>query len=532
MNNIYIFLLILSIFPFLYKYSFWFYAIQLKEYRGDRFREYIWTKQWKSAILNIWSVLEVCLFLIFLFLVSFLSEISPYITYKISIIFLMLENIFVIYKIYKWSIKKPKLTLRLILTVSILLLLLIAGFLFFNYYDLFNFIYFYILFLFIFTPLIIFFVIFLSLPLVNYLKKKKIEKAIKKSIYITNPIKVWVTWSYGKSSVKESLSSILEQDWKTLKTPENVNSELWVSDIVLNKISDEYKYFVAEMWAYKKWEIDTLWKIVNHKYWFLTAIWNQHIALFGSQKNIIDWKSEIANSVLKNNWILYINWDNEFIREIKFDKNLNIVRYWSFDADANFKIKEINDWKTIFSFNYKDIKEDFETNLLWKHNIINLSWVIAFCYDIWLSTEKIRKYLKNIKSPKSTLNMIKKDNLILIDDTYNLSRDWLYAWLDSISNLTWEKILVSDDILELWKDAKKVHYEAWKYISSQKKVKKVLFCWVNYKDDFIKWLLDWWYDENNILEDLYKIEDNSIILFEWLHAKKYLDKLVWWNIPK
>jgi hypothetical protein len=38
-------LLILAVLPILYKIIFWLYTIQLKEYRLDRFREYLSTPQ-------------------------------------------------------------------------------------------------------------------------------------------------------------------------------------------------------------------------------------------------------------------------------------------------------------------------------------------------------------------------------------------------------------------------------------------------------------------------------------------------------
>jgi len=44
-----------------------------------------------------------------------------------------------------------------------------------------------------------------------------------------------------------------------------------------------------------------------------------------------------------------------------------------------------------------------------------------------LKTIEIKKYLKNIKTPKNTLEIIKIDNLTLINDTYNLSENGLFA---------------------------------------------------------------------------------------------------------
>jgi len=540
--------------PLLYKLLFGLYTIQLKEYRLDRFKEYIFTPQWKKGLFNFWFILELILFLM-LFLVFILNSFSFFkienyliFIYIFFLVFFILESIFVLIKIKKKNILKPKITSRLLIIIGLFIIWWAVDiyFILFWWYYIYSFLY--ILLVFLTMPLIIFFYNLLSLPLVNYKKNKQINSAIKKSKKIDEVIKIWITGSYGKSSVKEFLSSILEQNTPpslpleggVLKTPENQNTEMSVSALILNKLNNSYKYFIAEMGAYKIWEISILWKIVNHKYWFLTAIWNQHIWLFGSQENIVKGKFEILEKVIENNWILYVNVDNQNIEKYlnspispfhKGDKqvSLNIVKYWINweKLDAKSEILEINNLKTKFSFNYKKNKEEFETNLIWKHNILNLTWILAFCYDIWLETENLKKYLLNIKSPKNTWEIIKKNDLILIDDTYNLSEAGLKSWIDLLKYFkNKEKILVLDDILELWKESEEIHYNIAKEIAENKLVNKVIFCWSNYKKSFVDWLIKWWFEQESILSTKgFSPLKNSVILFEGRNAKKYLNKL-------
>jgi len=546
----YVELFILALLPLLYKLFFWLYTIQLKEYRLDRFNEYLRTKQWKSALFNIFFVVEIILLVYYsaiwwLYLLEMPIHIAFWwVGYHIMFYYLIILNIFVIWKILRKRLLKPKFTSRLII---LLLLFIIWGTIdlcLFYKFNLWNFTYLYILLVFLTMPLIIFFYNLLSLPLVNYKKNKQINSAIKKSEKIDEVIKIWITGSYGKSSVKEFLSSILEQNWELLKTPENQNTEMSVSALILNKLNNSYKYFIAEMGAYKIWEISILWKIVNHKYWFLTAIWNQHIWLFGSQENIKIWKSEIAESILKNNWILYLNWDNNNIRETEFNEKLNLIKYWiksENKLDAVSKIVSTENSITKFDFSYKEIRSEFEINMIWEHNVVNLTWVIACCIDLGLKIEDIKKYLKNIKTPNNTKAIIKLDDNILIDDTYNLSEAGLKSGLEMLKNYSphpnpplWEergqdeflKVLVLDDILELWKKAEEIHYNIAKEIAINKQVDKVLFVWVNYKEDFEKGLVYWGFNKNNIMstEDFSPLQ-NSVILFEGRNAKKYLNKL-------
>jgi len=552
----YILLFILAFLPMLYKLLFWLYTIQLKEYRLDRFGEYLRTKQWKSALFNIFFIIEI--FLLFYYIIIWWIYLywNAYniafwwIWYNIMFYYLLILNIFVIWKILRKRILKPKFTSRLIILLFLFAVWWVIDLYLFYKFNLWDFTYLYILGIFLVMPLIIFFYNFLSLPLVNYKKNKQINSAINKSEKINNLIKIWITGSYGKSSVKEFLSSILEQtsplldkegQGVVLKTPENQNTEMSVSSLILNKLTDKYKYFVAEMWAYKRWEISLLWKIVNHKYWFLTAIWNQHIWLFWNQENIVLWKFEIYESVFKNNWFLYVNWDCEEINKyLEYSKlEWNIIKYWinlENNLNAFSEIILVKNNKTKFNFSYKNIKTEFEIDLIWEHNVVNITWVITCCIDLWLEVEDIKKYIKKLKTPENTKTIIENWENILIDDTYNLSEAGLQSGLELFKNYsphpnppltgegTLDKILVLDDILELWKEAEKIHFNIWKNISEKKICDKVLFCWVNYKESFIKWLKEWWFEEEDILNNLESIWEKNVILFEWRWAKKYLDK--------
>ena len=511
----YAILLVLAFLPLIYKLFFWLYTIQLKEYRLDRFNEYLRTKQWKSALFNIFFIIEVILMLYYIFIWWFFLSGNPYhiafwgIGYNIMFYYLLILNIFVLWKIFRKKLLMPKFTSRIIILLFLFIVWTILDLYLFYKFNLWDFTYLFILEVFMIMPLIIFFYNILSLPLVNYKKNKQINSAIKKSKTPLIPlsgereqIKIWITWSYWKSSVKEFLSSILEQDKYPslptgthslvkgqeilLKTPENQNTEMSVSALVLNKLNNKFKYFIAEMWAYKIWEISLLWKIVNHKYWFLTAIGNQHIWLFWSQENIAKAKFEIYESVVKNNWILYVNWDceeiNKYLEKTPTlyqglngkkvpDKGFRVIKYWinsENNLDAKSEIIDTENNKTKFNFEYKGIKAEFEIDLIWEHNIVNLTWVIACCIDLGLKTEDIKKYLKNLKSPENTKTIIKRGNNILIDDTYNLSEAGLKSGLDLFKNYEdYKKILVLDDILELWKQSENIHFEIWKKIAKK-----------------------------------------------------------------
>ncbi|MDD3793547.1 MAG: Mur ligase family protein [Candidatus Gracilibacteria bacterium] len=514
-------LIFFSILPIINKFLFWFYVIQLKEYRLDRFREYISTLQGKNAILNFWAYIEIPVFIVVFG--YYLNTVFENTIYSVVITLLFLETIFVISKIIRKQLFFPKITSRFLVTFLIFIFVEIILFTVLKNEFLFILLNLVLPFLFIFLS------VFISLPIVNKIKKKKLLEAKLKSKIITNPIKIGITGSYGKSSVKEYLSQILEQNHKVLKTPKNINTELGISDLIIKKLKNKFEYFIVEMGAYKIGEIETIGDIVNHKYGFLTAIGNQHLALFGGIKNTIKGKSEIAKKVLENKGILYINWDDKNIKKASFNKKLNIVKYGIKDnCDAKSDIIEVKKMITKFDFYYKGSKTTFKTNLIGTHNIINITGILAFCFDIGLDKDYLKNVLLDLKMPENTLCIEKYKDIIFIDDTYNLSEGGLYAGLEALSYFkdVNRKILVLDDILELGKKSCKIHHEIGKKIGKNKLVDKVFYVGVNNKEDFIKGLISGGFKASNIISDLDWVKAGDIILFEGRKSGIQLNKIL------
>ena len=83
-----------------------------------------------------------------------------------------------------------------------------------------------------------------------------------------------------------------------------------------------------------------------------------------------------------------------------------------------------------------------------------------------------------------------------------------------------------DDILELWDKAEEIHKNIWEKLAKETKIDKVIFCGVNYKENFVSGLLKWWFKKENILStEGFSPLQNSVILFEGKKAKKYFDSL-------
>ncbi len=584
-----LYFILLSILPLAYKLSFWLYVVQLKEYRCDRLKDYLKTPQWKKAVFNFWFWLEL---IVLVLAISFaFGKIPEKIMYYSLVFLLQFESLYVFYKIFTLKFPAPKFTKRMIILASLSVLTIIL-----TYLEMFlNPIYTYLVLpkLLVFLPVIV--VFWNALTGIFFDKvKEKIFKQAENKIKSLNIHTIAITWSYGKSSTKEFLSALMEDKFNVIKTPKNINTEIWVSQFILNQLenkitsSSKPSIFIAEAWAYSKWEISRMWKILNHKDGFLTGLGNQHIGLFGSQQNLVDAKFEIWEKVLENWWKLYLNTSNLEItpekikiwfpinQEVKtpeiyhkLKENRQIVRYpddikmmtqednhselvsesleskkepeisprWqnavksnshlaSSDFSSDLKITSINEEWTQFSWN----NETFQTNIVWVGLIENLIWAMKFALNNWVSLEQIKEKIKNLPLPEHTMKIYEKKvswplnyKVLYIDDSYNLSVNSLINAINTAKYLKWKKLLVLDDILELWNQAHQIHQKLWEYLAS--KIDEILFIGVNYKKDIEKWLKSWWF-KWKILDKFPHILEDYVVILEWRKAGRYLPKKV------
>src|SRR3989344_5223475 len=83
---------------------------------------------------------------------------------------------------------------------------------------------------------------------------------------------IGVTGSYGKTSTKEYLSTILSTKYKVLKTEASKNSLIGIAEVVLHDLRPDTEVFVVEMGAYKRGEIARMSEMVRPQIGIVTAI--------------------------------------------------------------------------------------------------------------------------------------------------------------------------------------------------------------------------------------------------------------------
>jgi len=287
---------------------------------------------------------------------------------------------------------------------------------------------------------------------------------------------IGITGSQGKTTAKEILNSILQKDFKTLKTPENYNTAVGIADTITKQLDSTKEVFIAEMGAYKKREIYNITKAFKPHIAIITDIDTQHISLFGSQEKVAEAKAEIL-SHLNNSDIAILNGDNEFCRNL-WKKNKGQTIYVCEDKESIKELAKINSNKvtiaTISHLRNSKSNLEFEINYegqtilyTFQHDYVHLANLIGLCiiagHKTGLSLLEIQKILKtaDLSLPRLTQDTGDNDTVIL-NDTYNSSRKGFIAGVNYMNKLKIKeklknRIVLTKGILELGKEKTKIY---------------------------------------------------------------------------
>lgn len=295
----------------------------------------------------------------------------------------------------------------------------------------------------------------LIMPMTANVINKPIEKAVNNHYIndakriingLPNLITIGITGSYGKTSTKFYLNKLLSAKYNVLMTPESYNTTMGVVKTVRGSLNATYDYFICEMGAKGVGEIKEICDIVNPVHSLITSIGAQHLETFKSMDNIIKTKFEIADCI--SDGTVFLNYDNEFIRNRKTDKN--IVSYGlSKDCDYYADNISVSVKGTSFTVHHGRESADFSTKLIGAHNVQNILGAIAVSNTLGVSFSELKMPVRRLEAVPHRMEITEGGGAVIIDDAFNSNPSGAKAALDTLGLMDGYKILVSPGMVEL-----------------------------------------------------------------------------------
>lgn len=373
-------------------------------------------------------------------------------------------------------------------------------------------------------PLIVILSHYICYPFEALNNKRFVKKAKKKLEAQPNLIKIGITGSYGKTSVKNILATILSSKYKVCETPFSYNTPLGLSKTILSSLSSDDEVFIAEMGAKNVGDIAELCDMVKPNIALITGIGNQHMATFASRENLIKTKSEITLG-MADGGKLFVNIDSAGAEEIyNAAKCKKIKTSYAKGKSQVFVTDETVDEKgSAFTLHIGKETIKCQTSLLGAHNISNIILAVTVAKELGLSVKEIASGIEKLVPTSHRLAIVPSSNsLIVIDDAYNGSVEGTKAALDVLSKFKGKKVVITPGLVELGNEQFNSNFEFGKDMA--RVADYVIINGITNYDSLSSGLIFGGFDESHILRSgslaqavtlLSKITDpGDVVLFE------------------
>ena len=264
------------------------------------------------------------------------------------------------------------------------------------------------------------------LMLLANLVNTPIEKAINRHYYndakrIIDSHKgliiIGVTGSFGKTSTKNYLASVLAEKYNVLVTPGNFNTLLGVIRTIREQLRPYHQVFIVEMGAKQNNDIKEICDLVHPTIGIVTAVGEMHLETFKTVENIQETKFELINS-LPAGGLGVINYDSEYIKSYKGIKSpCKIIRY-AVEGEGDYKANDVVYGAGGVSFTLGN-GEHYCSRLLGVGNLLNILASIAIADHLGVPANKQRNAIARLQPVEHRLSMKVANGITVLDDAYN-----------------------------------------------------------------------------------------------------------------
>ena len=264
-------------------------------------------------------------------------------------------------------------------------------------------------------------------------------------------IKIGITGSWGKTSVKFILGSMLQEKYHTLITPSSFNTPMGVTKVIRTDLTPAHRVFVAEMGARHVGEIAELCRLVHPEYGVLTSVGPQHLDTFRTIERVTKTKYELMEAV-PDDGVCFFADDGGICRGL-YEKTGKKKVIAGFDPERDgVWVENISTGPegSAFDLCTKERRIPCQTELLGKLNIQNIALSASVCMELGLSDEQIRRGIRKLKPVEHRLQLITRPGAhTVIDDAFNSNIVGARQAFHTLKEFSGRRIVITPGMVEL-----------------------------------------------------------------------------------
>lgn len=311
---------------------------------------------------------------------------------------------------------------------------------------------------------------------------------------------VGITGSYGKTSTKHYLHTILSEQFETLMTPGSYNTPMGVIRTVREMMKPYTEVFICEMGAKQKGDIKEICELVDPQCGIITAVGPMHLETFGSIECVRDTKFELSDAIPSSGFVV-VNDDFPMSAGRKVSNTESIRYSVAAAATTGYRAENIEYSPDGARFNVVTPDGEripFVTSLVGECNISNLLAAIIVAMRLGMSVDRIQLGVKRITQVEHRLSVKRTPGgVTIIDDAFNSNPVGSRMALEVLGSFSGgRRICVTPGMIELGDRSEELNEELGKHIAANADV-AIIVNQVN-RDSLVAGLKSGGFDESNL----------------------------------
>jgi UDP-N-acetylmuramoyl-tripeptide--D-alanyl-D-alanine ligase len=283
----------------------------------------------------------------------------------------------------------------------------------------------------------------------NWLKIRASRK-----IFAEHPgVKIAVAGSYGKTSMKEMLQTVISEGKKTAATPANKNVPISHA-LFARKLAGDEEVLIIEYGEGAPGDVRRFAKTTRPNIAVITGLAPAHLDKYKTLKRAGEDIFSVAGFVGPDN--TYVNGESPDSKP--FIKPGEMV--YGAHGIAGWKVTELKMDIKGLRFNLTNGKHNLKikTNLLGRHQIGPLAAVAALAHRLCMDIKDIEAGLSKIEPFEHRMSPYQLSGAWIIDDTYNGNIEGVKAGLELLKDLPAKrKIYITPGLVDQGRDSAAIH---------------------------------------------------------------------------
>ena len=274
----------------------------------------------------------------------------------------------------------------------------------------------------------------LLFPLELWIRRRYIVRARKK-IKKMRPIVIGITGSFGKTTAKNFIYSLLKTHFLISEQNHNYNTVMGLCKYINRIVREEDQILLVEIGVDHPRSMKKFGALFSLDYAVVTSIGEMHLATFKSVENIAKEKISIAR-LLKPGGKLFVH------REI-------LNRYETMLPDCEVYSKEDLDFRGSYDYEIHYGGKTISTEILTPYQMDALACAVKIAEILHLNEREIEFGIRHLQIPSRRLKRYRKGIFSVIDDSYNANYEGVISDLDLLSKIEGRRIVVTGGLIEL-----------------------------------------------------------------------------------